>query len=79
MGVELKASATVRARDFTGLAHLRDRVGARLRAGLVVYAGQRTLPFGNRLWALPFPGSGGPDATSGCVPSRAGVTVAGSS
>jgi len=56
VGVEVKASATVRARDFTGLAHLRDRVGARLRAGLVVYAGQRTLPFGNRLWALPLPG-----------------------
>jgi predicted AAA+ superfamily ATPase len=56
VGVEVKASATVRARDFTGLAHLRDRVGARLRAGLVVYAGQRTLPFGDRLWALPLPG-----------------------
>ncbi|MDQ3319764.1 MAG: ATP-binding protein [Actinomycetota bacterium] len=56
VGVEVKASATVRARDFTGLAHLRDRVGARLRAGLVVYAGQRTLPFGNRLWALPLRG-----------------------
>ena len=56
VGVEVKASATVRARDFTGLAHLRDRVGARLRAGLVVYAGQRTLPFGNRLWALPLGG-----------------------
>jgi hypothetical protein len=38
VGVELKASATVRARDFSGLAHLRDRVGARLRAGPVVYA-----------------------------------------
>jgi predicted AAA+ superfamily ATPase len=56
VGVEVKASATVRARDFTGLAHLRDRVGTRLRAGLVVYAGQRTLPFGNRLWALPLRG-----------------------
>lgn len=56
VGVEVKASATVRARDFTGLAHLRDRVGARLRAGLVVYAGQRTLPFGDRLWALPLRG-----------------------
>lgn len=56
VGVEVKASATVRARDFTGLAHLRGRVGPRLRAGLVVYAGQRTLPFGNRLWALPLRG-----------------------
>lgn len=56
IGVEVKASATVRARDFNGLAHLRDRVGSQLRAGLVIYAGQRTLPFGDRLWALPLPG-----------------------
>lgn len=56
VGVEVKASATVRAQDFAGLAHVRDRGGARLRAGIVVYAGQRTLPFGDRLWALPLPG-----------------------
>lgn len=56
VGIEVKASATVRARDFSGLAHVRDRVGGRLRAGIIVYAGQRTLPFGDRLWALPLPG-----------------------
>jgi len=56
VGIEVKASATVRQRDFTGLTHLGDRVGARLRAGIVVYAGQRTLPFGERLWALPLSG-----------------------
>ena len=56
VGIEVKASATVRHQDFNGLAHVRDRVGARLRAGIVVYAGQRTLPFGDRLWALPLPG-----------------------
>lgn len=56
VGVKVKASATVRSRDFAGLAHLRDRVGARLRAGFVIYAGQRTLPFGDRLWALPLRG-----------------------
>ena len=37
-GFEVKASATVRARDFAGLAHLRDRLGERFRVGLVVYA-----------------------------------------
>ena len=40
----MKASATVRAPDFRGLAHVRDRVGNRFRTGIVVYAGQRTLP-----------------------------------
>lgn len=56
VGIEAKASATVRPQDFNGLTHMRDRVGERLRAGLVVYAGQRTLPFGDRLWALPLTG-----------------------
>jgi hypothetical protein len=49
----VKTSATVRARDFAGLVHIRERVGTRLVAGLVLYAGQQTLPFGERLWAVP--------------------------
>jgi predicted AAA+ superfamily ATPase len=53
VGVEVKAGATVRAGDFAGLVHLRERVGPRLRSGVVLYAGERTLPFGPRLWALP--------------------------
>ena len=55
-GIEVKASATVRAQDFRGLVHLRDRVGDRLAAGVVVYAGAHTLPFGDRLWAVPLQG-----------------------
>lgn len=53
VGIEVKASATVRARDFRGLVHLRDRLGRRLAAGAVLYAGGQALPFGERLWALP--------------------------
>ena len=53
VGVEVKASATVRAQDFRGLEHMRERIGSRLAAGVVLYAGERTLPFGDRLWALP--------------------------
>lgn len=56
VGIEVKAGATIRATDFRGLAHLRDRTGAKLRAGIVLYAGERTLPFGDRLWALPLTG-----------------------
>jgi hypothetical protein len=55
-GFEVKASATVRARDFAGLAHLRDGLGERFRVGFVVYAGERTVPFGDRLFALPLCG-----------------------
>ncbi len=53
IGIEVKASATVRSHDFRGLAHLRDQLGQRLATGVVLYAGERTLPFGPRLWALP--------------------------
>jgi predicted AAA+ superfamily ATPase len=53
VAIEVKASATVRARDFRGLVHLRERMGPRLVTGAVIYAGEHTLPFGERLWALP--------------------------
>jgi predicted AAA+ superfamily ATPase len=53
VGVEVKASATVTPRDFAGLAHLREQIGPRLAAGIVLYTGERTLPFGDDLWAVP--------------------------
>ena len=51
-GVEVKTSATVSAGDFTGLQGLRDQLGRRFCAGVVLYGEQR-LPFGDKLWALP--------------------------
>jgi predicted AAA+ superfamily ATPase len=53
IAIEVKAGATVRAEDLAGLRHLRERLGARLVAGYVLYTGQQTLPFGERLRALP--------------------------
>jgi uncharacterized protein len=53
VGFEVKASATVRAKDFAGLRHLRERVGERMMAGAILYAGAHTLPFGERMWAIP--------------------------
>ena len=55
VGVEVKSGATVRAADFAGLVRLRDRLGQRFRSGVVIHTGERTLPFGDRLWALPLP------------------------
>ena len=52
-GIEVKLSATPRKSDFSGLAHLRDKLGARFKAGVVVNTGAETLPFGERLWAVP--------------------------
>jgi predicted AAA+ superfamily ATPase len=55
-GVETKAAATVHHDDFAGLRHLRDKLDTRFKSGVVLYAGQRTLPFGDRLWAVPIAG-----------------------
>ncbi|MEU8109601.1 hypothetical protein AB0C18_38460 [Nonomuraea muscovyensis] len=53
VGIEVKAAETVRADDFKGLRHLARRLGDRFFAGYVLYAGQETLPFGDRMRALP--------------------------
>lgn len=48
------ASSTVRASDFKGLTFLRDKVDDRFALGVVLYTGTTPLPFGDRLWALPY-------------------------
>ena len=54
VGVEVKASATVQASDFTGLRELQALTGTRFRAGILLHAGRELLPFGAGLWAVPF-------------------------
>lgn len=56
VGVEVKASATPSTEDFAGLRHLRDNLGSRFKAGVVLHAGADTLPFGDRLAAVPISG-----------------------
>lgn len=53
VGIEVKAGATVRGEDLAGLRHLAARVGPRFVAGYVLYTGQQTQSFGDRLLALP--------------------------
>jgi predicted AAA+ superfamily ATPase len=53
VAIEVKAGATIRAEDLAGLRHLAQRLGSRFVAGYVLYTGQQTLPFGDRLRALP--------------------------
>jgi len=53
VGIEVKASSTVRPDDFRGLRHLAGLVGDDLVAGLVLYTGSQSLPFGPRMRALP--------------------------
>ncbi len=53
VGIEVKASSTVRPDDFKGLRHLADRLGDDFVVGVVLYTGSQTLPFGERMRAMP--------------------------
>ena len=52
-GVEVKASATVTATDFSGLRRLRDVAGKRFVAGVVLYDGETCARFGEGMFAVP--------------------------
>lgn len=52
-GIEVKAAATVTAKDFAGLSKLAAAVGDRFVGGVVFYDGSDALPFGDKRRALP--------------------------
>jgi predicted AAA+ superfamily ATPase len=52
-GVEIKAAATVTAADFRGLRQLRENAGQRFARGIVLYDGETSANFGDRLHAVP--------------------------
>ncbi|AOH87159.1 AAA family ATPase (plasmid) [Sphingomonas panacis] len=53
VGLEIKAAATVRSEDFSGLRKLAAAVGERFAFGAVLYDHERTVAFGDRLAAIP--------------------------
>ncbi|MBU2601054.1 MAG: ATP-binding protein, partial [Actinobacteria bacterium] len=53
VGIEVKAAATVGARDFRGLKKLADLAGPRFVRGVVLYLGESVVPFARNLHALP--------------------------
>lgn len=53
IGVEVKASATIKESDFRGLKKLADVAGAQFKMGVVLYDGTETMPMGKGLWAAP--------------------------
>jgi hypothetical protein len=53
VGVEIKSAATVHAADFKGLRKLATATGADFRLGVVLYDGEHTVSFGERLFAAP--------------------------
>jgi len=53
VGIEIKASATVKANDFGGLRTLSDGCGDRFAYGVVLYDSTDFVPFGDKLAAAP--------------------------
>lgn len=52
-GIEVKASSNLRTADAAGLAALAEATGERFVRGAVMYAGDRLLPLGPKVWAVP--------------------------
>jgi len=53
VGIGVKAASTVRSADFVGLGRLAERLGDDFLAGIVLYTGTATLPFGQKMRAVP--------------------------
>jgi len=53
VGIEVKASATVKASDFGGLKTLAEACGKKFAYGIVLYDNTDVVPFGERLAAAP--------------------------
>lgn len=53
VGIDVKASSTVRERDFRGLKSLSQAVGEKLRFGAILHTGTERVPFAENLYALP--------------------------
>jgi len=53
VGIEVKASATVKDRDLRGLKKLAHLAGDQFTAGVLLYDGDEIMPLGSKLWAAP--------------------------
>ena len=56
VGIEVKASASIRPREYSGLVKLRDARGDQFKTGIVIYTGSQTIPLSHRIWAVPLSG-----------------------
>jgi predicted AAA+ superfamily ATPase len=53
IGVEVKASATVKEKDLRGLKKLASLAGSQFKMGVLLYDGAETMPLGGGMWAVP--------------------------
>lgn len=54
--IEVKANATLSAKDWRPLARLRDARPESFRCGALLYTGDKTVSLGDRLFAVPLSG-----------------------
>jgi len=53
VGIEVKSRTTVTIKDFTTLKTLAEDLGSKFLRGIVLYTGNKILPFGKNLYAMP--------------------------
>jgi predicted AAA+ superfamily ATPase len=53
VGIECKASSSVKLNDFKGIQSLKEQAGESFHRGIVIYTGSETLNFGEDLIAVP--------------------------
>jgi len=53
IGIEVKSGVHVTAHDAGGLFFLRDSIGNRFHRGIILYTGTETIPFDERIHAVP--------------------------
>ncbi len=53
VALEVKSSSTVGPRDFKGLEHLQELMGEKFLCGLVLYTGEQTVHYNQKLAAVP--------------------------
>ncbi|PCH55224.1 MAG: hypothetical protein COC15_04615 [Legionellales bacterium] len=53
VGIEVKASNTITKSDFNGLKKLAEISGSKFVQGILLYSGEKILPFGEKLFAVP--------------------------
>lgn len=53
VGIEVKSSSSISASDFKGLQQLAEMVPNQFHRGIVLYMGDKVIPFGKKLVALP--------------------------
>ncbi|WP_421944675.1 ATP-binding protein [Pedobacter sp.] len=52
--IEVKKTENLSVKDFKGIKVFADLVGEDFRGGIILYSGKEAVPFGNKLWAVPF-------------------------